>query len=387
MNRKVAYRIRPKELPVGHAVAGIELAPLFEASGPFLSLYLAAGGDVENAAARLELRWKSTRGELQQQGVPLEVLEAVDPLIAGGHTAGATLAAIVAVDGAAYQAGLPDPPARDVVARWGALPYVLPLLAHAQARVPFVAVLASRASAELVARLPDGERSQRVEGEQGPHLHRSAPGGWSQPRHQHHAEVVWERNAAEVAEVLARMVDEVRPRFVAAAGDVRALQFLRDQSPKRVQELLRVVGGELASLDQVLDRAGGLVEAEVRGDADGLLARFAQEQGRGPGGLAAEGAQATLAALARSQVEVLLVADDPDDERTAWFGAAPQQVAGDRDAVEAMGESLPVEGRLADVAVRAALGTSADLHVLDPGATGPREGLGGLLRFTDEAAP
>jgi Bacterial archaeo-eukaryotic release factor family 2 len=272
-----------------------------------------------------------------------------------------------------------------VVARWGALPHLLPLLANAQAQVPFVAVLASRASAELLARLPGGERSQRVEGEQGPHLHRSAPGDWSQPRHQHQAEVVWVRNAGELAEVLARMVDEVRPRFVAAAGDVRALQFLRDQSPKRVQELLRVVGGELASLDEVLDRAADQVEAEVRGDAEGLVARFAQERGRGPGGLAAEGAEATLAALARSQVEVLLVTDDPDDERTAWFGAAPQQVAASRDGVEAMGESLPVEGRLADVAVRAALGTSADVHVLDPGSAWPREGLGALLRFTDRA--
>jgi Bacterial archaeo-eukaryotic release factor family 2 len=359
-----------------------DLRPLFEASGPFLSLYLVAGGDVENAAQRLELRWKGARGDLQERGVPLDVLEAADPLVEGGHTAGPTLAVIVSVDGAAYHAGLPSRPAHDVLARWGATPYALPLLAHAQSQVPFVALLASRAAAEIVAKLPDGERSEQVEGERGPHITRSAPGGWSQPRYQHRAEVIWERNASEVADVLARLVDEIRPRFVAAAGDVRALQLLREQSPKRVQELIRVVGGELPSLDRVLDKAAELVEAEVRGDAEALLGRFAQEQGRGPGGLAAEGAGATLAALARSQVEVLLVADDPDDERTAWFGAAPQQVATERDAVEAMGESMPVEGRLVDVAVRAALGTSAAVHVVDPASgTGLREGLGALLRF------
>jgi hypothetical protein len=359
-----------------------DLRPLFEASGPFLSLYLVAGGDVENAAQRLELRWKGARGDLQERGVPLDVLEAADPLVEGGHTAGPTLAVIVSVDGAAYHAGLPSRPAHDVLARWGATPYALPLLAHAQSQVPFVALLASRAAAEIVAKLPDGERSEQVEGERGPHITRSAPGGWSQPRYQHRAEVIWERNASEVADVLARLVDEIRPRFVAVAGDVRALQLLREQSPKRVQELIRVVGGELPSLDRVLDKAAELVEAEVRGDAEALLGRFAQEQGRGPGGLAAEGAGATLAALARSQVEVLLVADDPDDERTAWFGAAPQQVATERDAVEAMGESMPVEGRLVDVAVRAALGTSAAVHVVDPASgTGLREGLGALLRF------
>ena len=361
-----------------------ELRSLFEAAGPFLSLYLAAGADVENAGARLELRWKSTRGDLQERGVPVGVLAAVDPLVEGGHTAGEVLAAIVPVDGTAYERGMATRPVREVVARWGALPYVLPLLVEAQAQVPFVAVLASRASAEIVARLPGGERSQHVEGEGGPHLHRSAPGGWSQPRYQHKAEVIWERNAGEVAAALARVVDQARPRFVAAAGDVRALQLLRNESPKRVRELLRVVGGELPSMDQVLERAADLVEDEVRDAAGALAERFAQEQGRGPGGLAVEGAEATLAALARSQVEVLLVADDPDDERTAWFGAAPEQVATGRATVQDMGEPLPVEGRMADVAVRAAFGTSADVQVVDPGGAGPRDGLGALLRFSDQ---
>lgn len=361
-----------------------DLAPLFEASGPFLSLYLAAGGDVENAAARLEVRWKTARGDLQEREVPLEVLEAADPLIEGGHTAGQTLAVIVPTDGGAYAAGLATRPAREVLARWAALPYVLPLLAYAQSQMPFVAVLASRAGAEILARLPDGDRTEQVDGYQGPHLHRSAPGGWSQPRYQHRAEVIWERNAGEVAEVLAGIVDEVRPRFVAAAGDVRALQLLRDESPKRVGELLKEVGGELPSMDRVLARAAELVEAETRRDAGDLMERFAQERGRGPGGLATEGAEGTLAALAKSQVEVLLVADDPDDDRRAWFGALPQQLGLDRATVEAMGESMPVEGRLADVAVRAALGTSAGVHVLDPAGAGLQDGFGALLRYADQ---
>jgi hypothetical protein len=124
----------------------------------------------------------------------------------------------------------------------------------------------------------------------------------------------------------------------------------------------------------VLAKAAELVEEAVRSDAEALRGRFMQERGRGSGGLAAEGADATLAALARSQVEVLLIVDDPDDERGAWFGAAPQQVATDRAAVEAMGEFIPVQGRLPDVAVRAALGTSAAVHVVDPASgTGLRE--------------
>ena len=41
-------------------------------------------GGAENAAQRLELRWKSARNDLQEQEVPIGVLEAVDPLVEGG---------------------------------------------------------------------------------------------------------------------------------------------------------------------------------------------------------------------------------------------------------------------------------------------------------------
>jgi hypothetical protein len=47
-------------------------------------------------------------------------------------------------------------------------------------------------------------------------------------------------------------VDEVRPRLVVVTGDVRATQFLRDQIPGRVGELLQVVDGEYGSLDAAL---------------------------------------------------------------------------------------------------------------------------------------
>ncbi|MBV9411271.1 MAG: hypothetical protein JO148_06730, partial [Acidimicrobiia bacterium] len=48
------------------------------------------------------------------------------------------------------------------------------------------------------------------------------------------------------------------------------------------------------------------------------MAKFREE--RGQGDRAADGPAATLEAMSRSQVEVLLVHADPDDTRTAWFG-------------------------------------------------------------------
>jgi peptide subunit release factor 1 (eRF1) len=362
-----------------------EIARVFEASGPFVSLYLATERDVEQAAERVALRWKNVRGGLLRDGVPEATVAAIDPLVGDSRTAGSTLAVIAAVDGVRYSTSLPEPPPRDAIVRHGALPDLLPLLAAAQAAVPHVAVLTDRTGADIAARVADGsERGERVEGRDSPYIHKPQAGGWSQPRYHHRAEALWESNAGEVAEALTRLVDRVRPRFVAAAGDVRALQLLREQAPKRVRELIQVVGGEYASLDAVFAAAEKLVAATVDADTDALLERFAEE--RGQRDRAVEGAGATLAALSRSQAGTLLVAGlFLDDERTAWFGPAPTDVGVDPAALAALGVDDRQEGRLVDVAVRAALGTGATVRVVDPDRqAAPRDGLGALLRF---AAP
>lgn len=182
-----------------------DVARLFDAPGPFLSIYLATEGDVENAAFRIAARWRILRGRLLDAGVPEAILEAVDPLVEGSHTAGATLAVIAAADGVVYAGSLPHPPPQDWVVRQGTLPYVIPLL----------------------------------------------------------------------------------------------------------------------------------------------------------------------------------VRDDPGDDRSAWFGEEPGQVALDREALVVESEPTPVEGRLVDVAVRAALGTGAEVRVLDPetDGRGPDGGVGAVLRY------
>jgi Bacterial archaeo-eukaryotic release factor family 2 len=373
-----------------------EIARVFDGDGPFTSMYVDTEGDVEQAADRVALRWKNLRGGMLAAGVPEATVAAIDPLVEGSHTAGATLAVIAAVDGPRYSANLPDPPPRDTLLRHGALPDVLLLLAAGQAAVPHVAVLTDRTGAEMAARVADDvERTERVEGRVTPHLHKAQAGGWSQPRHHHRAEALWESNAGEVADALTRLVDQVRPRFVAAAGDVRALQLLREHAPKRVRELLQVVGGEHGSLDAVFAEADKLVTATVEADNRVLLERFATELGQGD--RAVEGAAATLAALGRGQVETLLLAGlFLDDERTAWFGPAPTDVATDRDELAALGVAEPVEGRLVDVAVRAALGTGAGVRVLDPsdrarpaldGRDPGREGPSALARDDREPSP
>jgi Bacterial archaeo-eukaryotic release factor family 2 len=366
-----------------------EIAQVFQADGPFTSVYMDTEGDVEQAADLTALRWKNLRGAMLAAGVPERTVAAIDPLVEGSHMAGATLAVIAAVDGPRYSANLPDPPPRETLLRHGALPDVLPLLEAGQAAVPHVAVLTDRTGADMAARVADDvARTERVSGRVTPHLHKPQAGGWSQPRFHHRAEAIWESNAQEVADALTRLVDQVRPRFVAAAGDVRALQLLQEHAPKRVRELLTVVGGEHGALEAVFAEADKLVVATVEADNRALLDRFGEELGQAAAGAdtrAVEGAAATLAALGRGQVETLLLTGlFLDDERTAWFGPAPTAVGADRDALAGLGVPDPVEGRLIDLAVRAALGTGAGVRVLevaDRSRHGPAEGLGALLRF------
>jgi len=81
-------------------------------------------------------------------------------------------------------------------------------------------------------------------------------------------------------------------------------------------------------------------------------------------------------------VDVLLLApDDPDDLRTAWFGAEPTQLGTTAAEVKALGVDDPTEGRLVDVAVRAALGTGAGIRVVGAGA-GLEGGIGAILRWS-----
>jgi hypothetical protein len=91
-----------------------------------------------------------------------------------------------------------------------------------------------------------------------------------------------------------------------------------------------------------------------------------------------KGIPATLAALAAGRVATLFVADDPDDERTAWFGPDVLCATG-RDAIGGTAS----RGRLIDVAVRAALLTDAEVRIVDVAAGRFIDGIGGLCRFTD----
>jgi peptide subunit release factor 1 (eRF1) len=172
-------------------------------------------------------------------------------------------------------------------------------------------------------------------------------------------------------------------KLVVVARDVRAVELLRKALPPRVDELVTVIDGSRhadGSEDAIADDTVRAVATVVARDTAALLAKFREEVGQHD--RAADGPGPVLEALARGQVEVLLVHDDPDDNRTAWFGPEPLHVGARRDVVEAMGVAAPTEGRLVDVALRAALGSGAGIRIV-PDSRQLDGRVGAILRWAD----
>ena len=374
----------------GQSPAAIpDIAAVFDGSGPFVTVYLGTEAAVEQAAQQSELRWKTLRRQLEEDGAPGEALAAIDPLVPEAHHLGRTLAVVADATGIRLVRHEPEPPARD--AGWVApLPRVAPLIEWAQSAVPHLVVLADRAGADIVVFTRRADRSGAGEapvlsvGEESgedPVLRKSNPGGWSQRRYQNRAENQWEQNAKEVADRVASLADETGARLIVVAGDVRALQLLREHLPERTLNLAKEVDGSRApgsGLDEVADDVVKLAATVVAEDSVEFLRQFKQE--RGQRDLAAEGVKATIEALAAARVDTLLIHDDPDDDRTAWFGPEPGMVAQTKKALTELGVPKPQKARLVDVAIRAAFTTGAAVRIV-PSVGSVKQGIGAILRF------
>ena len=288
--------------------------------------------------------------------------------------------AVVIADGSGVRLveALPEPP-RVERAAWAPLPSIVPGLEHRQAQVAAIVVLADRTGADVLVHTGGEERRFEVEGDDQP-IRKVRGGGWSHRRMQQRAEDSWEHNAREVAEAVARIAADERPELVVLGGDERAVTLVEGALPGELRSLVRTIGpgraadGSQAQREREVAR---LVRTVVAADTVALLRAFAEEDGRGA--RAANGVAATMEALRRSQVDVLLVHDDGGDDESAFFGAEPGDVGVSRADVLSDGAQ---QGRLVDVAVRAALRTGAAVRVVPDVAVldGP---LGAILRWSD----
>jgi release factor family 2 len=370
-----------EQLPHG-AVEAPDLAELVRRAGPFLSVYLNTERNLANAAQRSVARWKTVRTDLPDKVVPGAVLERIDEIVTEAHLEGDGLVVIADAEEILH---VEHGPAlgRNDEARWGPIPRLLPIIRWRQSEPTYVVVMTDRTGADLFGfRRGSPDLHAEVEGEHD-EIRKVQAGGWSQRRYQQRAEDSWEQNAEQVAERVTRLVDQIKPVFVAVAGDVRAVALLRESLPERVGELVHVIEKEiprkLEEDDPVPEDVWALVQQHVRETTEALLARFEQE--RGQHDKAVEGVEATARALAMAQVAVLLIADGSEDDRQLWFGPDPALLAPNDQELKELGVDSPVQGPAKDVLTRAALGTGSGIRVLEDSKV-VDEGVGALLRWS-----
>ena len=353
---------------------------LATATEPGASVYigLQPPDPVTDTGADLGLRWKRLASQLATHGADDATLAAIASDLAEQPAAPARYAIFASHGGVVFHLRLPNAAGIDQ-AHFGAPADVLPLLAYRQEHPPYVKVVTDRTGADVTV-VPRGAVSGSttvvVGGDD--EIERNAPGGFAQARFQRRAEDSWQHNAVQVAREVSQAVREVDAHLLVVAGDVRAVQLLRDHLPNGVRQAVTIrqlSGGRQADGSAALqdaaaaDAVAELAAAQTRT----LIERFDRE--RRPGGLAVVGVAATLAALGQGRVDTLIVVDDADDERVAWFGPnnlGAQKRSGPDDR----------SGRMVNVAIRAAMLSDADVHVVSrEQAPGLRQGIGALCRF------
>ena len=318
--------------------------------------YVYIGLGVAASEEERDLRPRHAAETLRGPGASETAAAAIAARIAAAPPAPATLAVFASTDGTIlHDQVLADADLADDAGCRCPAP-VTPLLAWGQDRPPHLLVVTDRAGADITPAPGAGQVQQTwtVVGPDDEIARKRGPGGWSQPSYQRRVEDSLRHNAASVAEEVVTHAAAVDAQVLVLSGDVRAVQLLSERLPNDPARLVRHISGSRAAdgsqagrdirVDQILREAAAAQTARLLQALHEHLA---------PGGLAVEGVDDTLAALARGRVVTLLVQDTPTDSRTAWFGPGPTDVYPDREA--AVLSDAPVRsGRLIDVAVRSA---------------------------------
>ena len=353
----------------------VDAAHLYDRLGPFVTIYIPAPSAMRGATDLLALRWKSLRRVLARRGAAGRDLAALDGAVAEGHTGGETLVAVAAQG----EVLLHEMTSVDVARSIGfceALPILTPLMAWQQGVTRQLLVATDRIGADLtviVGTMPVREAEIEGETEQ---VHKPHAGGLSQKRYR-------AAPSTRGTGTPRRCRRGRRPRGRArrvdrpSGGRRACARIPRSSPPPRVRALVHRVHGAIDPSSEEVRRAATSLVATHTTE---LLQEFAERRARRDRSV--EGARPRRARCSAGRVETLLVHASFKDRRRAAFGDDPTPVAAVADAAGgADAEKLRV-APLAEVAVRAALGTSAAVWFIPRHSpNGPTGGVGALTRF------
>ena len=270
----------------------------------------------------------------------------------------------------------------------GDAPHLYPLARIDSQHPRYAAVVADTNSARILV-FAAGEVVSQEE-VKGVKTRRTSQGGWSQARYQRHIENFHVQHVKEVVEALERIVQQEGLTQIILAADDVAMPLLRDQLPKHLAEKvvdrlkLAAHAPAQAILDASIEAMKKLNERTDREKVDSAIAAYRA------GGLGVVGAEDTLDALSKGQVDELLISASLASLE-AVNPAAIAAVANDSTLLEpavetaAAGEAAaadPQVVRLADELVTRAKQTAAAVTFIeDPSLLEDHGGVAALLRF------
>jgi hypothetical protein len=372
------------------------LKPLLGRPGPFTTVYLDATPADTAAEQDVPERWKGMRRSVSGQVDPRVLDEIGDRLaVPDGRRDPHGRVIVADAEGIVVDRLLSVPPTASRI-DVGPVPALLPVIRAADEEVRMLVVAVDRTGADLT-RLTSGDRGHTTETTTvtGEHdeVHKVREGDLSR-RAQTRAEDSWQRNAETIARALDKAVADEAPDIVVLTGDLRTMTYVKDCVAQPVHDRLHEVSGggrgegvhegtfKVRLRDVVAD-----FRARRRGS---VLARYTQAQGRGDGSVAGLGD--VVEVLQRGQVAELVLAagalEGSLSTRELWVGDEPLQLAVSAGDLDGLGLSGPPHKMTAHVAlVRAALGEDAGITVADEGEVAPRDGVGALLRWSDDSTP
>lgn len=270
----------------------------------------------------------------------------------------------------------------------GAVPDLVPLVAHRPVDLPFLVVHAGKEGGAFRAYrlghapVAGNTSEQQVQGRNDTLHYAKAGTGWKQPHWQQHTEEIWKQNSSETAAAVDEAVRTIRPGLVVVAGDVTARELLVKAFSAETRALVSVfpgdpradAGSKQAFVEHVETALARVVATRRHDLEDALRTHVGRGDNQVVTGLGpvvealqqAQGATIALDAVAVGNRTLLALAGAP------WVATAPEQAVG-----------VPVIAPVPAVCalVRAAVLTDAELVLVNAASLPGGAPAAALLRW------
>lgn len=359
------------------------LRHLARAHGPFASVYYDDSHNTEDAEAQLDIKRRTLRDSLAEQGAGDSLLDVFEKAMADSPPAvgRSGRALILGPEGVLIDEHLIRPPV-STVARVSELPYLVPLIEHGADSGSYVVVAVDHTGADLEVHQGDAVETMTIDGDGYP-VHKAAgaetPGyGDPQPR----AEEQAKRNLRAVAERVTALVEGESVDTVFVLGETRSRVDFLAELPERVSAAVVElhVGARNSGIDDgALQKA---VDEELERRRLAVLgstaARFEEGRGRDER-LAVEGVSEVCAALRDGNVDTLIIGDVGD--AVVLADAQFTVVAPDAATLSELGAAPEMTVRADEALPMSALAVSASVVRIDERIE-PADGVAALLRYS-----